>query len=376
MCMGRRWGKTVLGLHAVIVGHGNRIGALQGGTIWWIAPTYPIAQDIWRNLKHALAGAWSEKSETERRIVLPGGGSVTVKSADNPDGLRGAGLDGVVCDEAAFIQAEAWSEVLRPALSDKQGWAIFISTPKGLNWFHDLFKNATGEGWARWQAPTSQNPIVLQSELDAAKLEVHTLVFKQEYEAQFVTGGGSIFTEPARYETPNIAGAQIIIACDPAASEKTSADYSAIVVISSGGYGTDRTSDVLDVVRARMEIPKLVLKLIEVQAKWNAEVVIEAFGGFKGVPQSLRAINPRLRITEITPQGDKLTRALPVAAAWNAGRVRVPVQAPWLNDFMYEVMSFTGTKDDQHDDQVDALAHAFNAINDSGMALRIAAVNS
>jgi predicted phage terminase large subunit-like protein len=122
-----------------------------------------------------------------------------------------------------------------------------------------------------------------------------------------------------------------------------------------------------------MEIPKLVTKLVEVQAAWNADVIIEAFGGFKGVPQSLRAINPKLRIEEITPQGDKLTRALPVAAAWNNGRVRVPKHAPWLNDFMYEVMSFTGTKEDVHDDQVDALAHAYNSLEDDIVSLRIAA---
>ena len=82
---------------------------------------------IWRNLKHSLRGAWLEKNENERRIVLPGGGSITVKSADNPDSLRGAGLDGVVMDEASFMAREAWTEGIRPALADRQGWAIFAA---------------------------------------------------------------------------------------------------------------------------------------------------------------------------------------------------------------------------------------------------------
>ena len=102
---GRRWGKTASGLMATVKGHGTyrgqRKGAIDGGRIWWIAPNYGIASDIWRDLKRACRDAWIAKNEVERRIELPGGGSVTVKSADNPDSLRGSGLDGVVVDEAA-----------------------------------------------------------------------------------------------------------------------------------------------------------------------------------------------------------------------------------------------------------------------------------
>ena len=79
------------------------------------------------------------KREKQMRIDLPGGGSITVKSADDPDSLRGVGLDGLVFDEAAFARREAWVNGLRPALADRQGWAVFLSTPCGQNWLHDLF---------------------------------------------------------------------------------------------------------------------------------------------------------------------------------------------------------------------------------------------
>ncbi|MCA9315790.1 MAG: hypothetical protein KDB73_09895, partial [Planctomycetes bacterium] len=123
---GRRWGKSLLGLIACVEGHGpldsGYRGALEGAQVWWIAPTYPQGVLIWRDLKKALRGGWIEKREKEMRIVLPGGGSVTVKSADNPDALRGVGLDGVVLDEAAFMSEEAWTHGIRPALADRQGW--------------------------------------------------------------------------------------------------------------------------------------------------------------------------------------------------------------------------------------------------------------
>lgn len=101
-------------------GHGSTRGqlkgAIDGGNIWWVAPSYGVASDIWRDLKRACKNAWIDKWEVERRIQFANGGSVTVKSADNPDSLRGSGLDGVVIDEAASIKPEVWQQSIRPAL--------------------------------------------------------------------------------------------------------------------------------------------------------------------------------------------------------------------------------------------------------------------
>ena len=99
----------------VLKGHGafkgQWRGAIDGGNIWWIAPSYKVASKIWRDLKRATKDAWVEKNEVERRIELPGGGSVTVWSADDPGSLVGDGLDGVVFDEAAKIHRDAWGEL-------------------------------------------------------------------------------------------------------------------------------------------------------------------------------------------------------------------------------------------------------------------------
>lgn len=192
---GRRWGKTALGLISTTVGHGDgkRRGALQGGKVWWVAPDYPTAEEIWRDLKRLCKPIQSHKDETERRIELVTGGSVTVKSAHDPESLVGVGNDGVVIDEAAKVHPDAWYRSLRPTLSDTGGWAVFIGTPNGYNWLHDIFEHAATEpGWARWQLPTSQNPLVPQSELDAAQRDSPAF-FGQEYLAQFTSIEGAVF---------------------------------------------------------------------------------------------------------------------------------------------------------------------------------------
>lgn len=188
---GRRWGKTATGLIATVDGHGPFIGerpalkgALDGGKIWWVTFDYPTASEIWRDLKHACKGAWTDKSEVERRIELPSGGSVTVRSAHEPDKLVATGLDGLVLDEAGKMPKASW-DFLRPTLVDKQGWAFFIGTPRGYNWFHGLYQFAGSEpGWARWRRPSRDNPLITDEELAKAKREAPRL-YGQEYEARF-----------------------------------------------------------------------------------------------------------------------------------------------------------------------------------------------
>lgn len=203
---GRRWGKTGCALLASLRGHGaypgQWRGALNGGRIWWVAPSYPQIQasNIWEDLKRATRDAACKQyggniSEADRVIVLPGGGSITVKSADNPDSLRGPGLDGVVFDEGAFIKEECWTEVIRPALADKNGWGLIITTPNGRNWIHRRYTesiDATGD-WASWRCPTSENPLVTAKELASIKREIGPRRFAQEHEAAFTEPEGALF---------------------------------------------------------------------------------------------------------------------------------------------------------------------------------------
>lgn len=248
---GRRWGKTATGLMATVRGHGPRRGtfrgALDGATVWWVGQNYTsVKRQIWPDLKRALVGAWTIKSEVDHYIRLPNGGSVTVKSADNPDSLRGFGLDGVVVDEAAFCREPLWSEVLRPMLLERNGWAMFISTPNGPNWFFRLFQRAFGDGWERWQRPTRDNPLITPQELEAARLQTGPRAYAQEYDAQFAEEEGALF--PVEYfpdsmwfdahEWPADDRCLRVVACDPSMGRGAGSDYSAIVAVaqSDGGY--------------------------------------------------------------------------------------------------------------------------------------------
>ena len=191
LACGRRWGKTRLGSLMCTT------TAMMGGRAWWVAPSYPVASVGWRGIKElAMQIPGADPRQGDRLITMPSGGTVQVRSADNPDSLRGEGLDFVVLDECAFIKEAAWAEALRPALSDRQGKALFISTPKGRNWFWRLWTLGNGgddSEWRSWRFPTSSNPFIPESEIEAARKSLPERVFQQEYLAEFIDDAGGVF---------------------------------------------------------------------------------------------------------------------------------------------------------------------------------------
>ena len=188
---GRRWGKTRLGsaMCAKV--------AADGGRAWWVAPTYKVAQVGWRQIRRlALQVPGTEINRAELRAAFATGGEIQVRSASDTDSLRGEGLDFIVMDECAFIQEDAWREALRPALSDRKGSALFISTPKGRNWFWRLWQRCIDDHdyeWHGWQLPTADNPFIDPAEIEAARLDMPERVFAQEYLAQFLDDAGGVF---------------------------------------------------------------------------------------------------------------------------------------------------------------------------------------
>lgn len=191
---GRRFGKT----EAAKIWAIER--AIRGKVIWWILPNYSYATEVWEELKELLRPIRVNKKsgESQRKILLPNEGSITVKSAHDPDSLRGRGLDGVVMDEAAMIPTDAAWETLRPALSDKLGEALFLTTPKGRNWLFRLWLRGRGNtalngGWASFHFPTWESPTVPINEVEDARRDMTELGFRQEYAAQFLRDAGLVF---------------------------------------------------------------------------------------------------------------------------------------------------------------------------------------
>jgi phage terminase large subunit-like protein len=163
----------------------------------------------WRGIKRiAKQIPNTDIREVDKLIVLPTGGEIQVRSADDPNSLRGEGLDFVVMDECAFMREEAWTEALRPALSDRKGGALFISTPKGRNWFWRMWMS-DAEDVRAWRFPTGSNPYIDPGEVASAKRGLPERIFRQEYEAEFIDDAGGVFRRVMECATgEQIDGAQ------------------------------------------------------------------------------------------------------------------------------------------------------------------------
>lgn len=190
---GRRWGKSVLASRLVIISALKK----ENGTYFLVSPSYAQTSIIWRMIKRALPREYVRRiMEGEKYIELKNGSLIFAKSGDNADSLRGEGLDGVVLDEAAMLKPEVWNEAIRPALSDKGGWALIITTPKGKNWVFDLFLRGTDDTQAEFKSfsfPSFANPLLPTEEIEEMRRNLPELSFRQEVLAEFIEGGGVVF---------------------------------------------------------------------------------------------------------------------------------------------------------------------------------------
>lgn len=193
LAAGRRSGKSQAAVNEAItfaLSHNHAV-------VWVVAPTYSQAMINWRMFKQFLPHQLIKESHiTEKYLELTNGSTIWIKSGDNPDTLRGEGLDFLIVDEAAIIKKDVWEEALRPALSDKQGKAVFISTPAGHNWFFDLWirgQDSAYDNYESWRLPTSANPHIAATEIEEARQTLPELVYRQEYLSEFLDDIGAVF---------------------------------------------------------------------------------------------------------------------------------------------------------------------------------------
>jgi hypothetical protein len=191
MC-GRRWGKTTDGVEWLAD------GALSGEPCAWMAPSYKLLGEAWRELSTRLRPAAARVSEQDHRIELLGGGVIECWTLDGPDPARGRKYKRVVIDEAGIVRdlLDVWQQAIRPTLVDLHGAARIYGTPKGrTHGFVTLFaKGTSGEdGWVAFRAPTTDNPYIPASEIAIAKRELPAGVFAQEFEGVPADDGGNPF---------------------------------------------------------------------------------------------------------------------------------------------------------------------------------------
>lgn len=372
---GRRAGKTVTALSAVIWGHGPVDergeplwkGAVFGKNIVWVAPNVAQAnEEFWPTLKATLNGTWTEKNEVQKKVWLHGGGSVSIRSGEAPDSMRGVEYDGIVLEEAAKQKRYTWSSVLRPTLMTRRGWAIFISTPNAKavdpgddeNWFARLWEVDGGrEGWARWQQSSHINPLLDKAELDQIIADMSTAEHQEEILAAFKRPDDLSQVKRGwwrRYTVlPQMSKGGIFI--DLAHEEKKESDYTVCAVVQTDGIGFYW----VDLVREKMLFPQVVQTAKDLRALYNLPVYIEDVTNSKPLVQTLQKEMWGVVAQKLEGR-DKLARLASVTAQIEAGNCYLPETAGWVHEFVEEHANFPNAP---HDDMVDTTSMALRRLS-------------
>ena len=341
---GRRFGKTVLLLNRLIR------PALAGQPVAWFAPSEKYFDEVWREAVRTLGDTIARADLQKKRIELHTGGVLdfwTLHNTDDPG--RGRMYATVAIDEAAIAPRleRQWTEAIRPTLTDLVGDAWFASTPKGANYFKTL-ADRVGDGWRSWQLPTTENPHILASEVEAARRELPNAVFRQEYLAEFVTDFGAVFKAATYYDPAELPadGFREATGADFAYTSKAG-DWTVFIT----GRLKDGVLYVTDLYREQHESTVWAERLRSVPSPF-------AFigGQESGIADFLRK-DYGVRLQTQRALTDKLARAMPAVTSWNRGEIRLPARAPITTTIESELLSFTGdNRVDAHDDIVDAIA--------------------
>ena len=357
MSCGRRFGKTLLAIEWLALEAG---GALDGHPVAFFSPTYKLLLDVWSDLERTLKPVTRKANKTEMRIELTTGGKIDFWTLEDPDAGRGRKYDRIVIDEAAHARnlQVAWERAIAPTLTDLEGEAWFISTPNGLNYFHQLFQRGADPAWPDWSAhhlPSRTNPHLPAEELTRAQADLPALVFAQEYLAEFVTFGAGLVKPDYLQDGPATAGLPVVLGVDLAISEREGSDWTAIVALSRDSSGTVY---IREAERHRCGFREVLERIEAAASRWQPSLIaIEQVQFQAAVVQEL-ARSTRWAVRGIRPDRDKVTRFAPLLTRYEQRLVRHdPARVPaWFRD---ELLAFP---EGPHDDGVDAAAYAFAAL--------------
>lgn len=363
---GRRFGKTMLAAYWLALR--DEGSAINGKKAAWFSPTYKLLMEVWDQMERTLRPVLRRVNKMEQRMELVTGGVIDFWTLEDKDAGRGRRYHRIVVDEAAHARylKDAWEKAVSPTLTDFRGEAWFISTPNGINYFHELHRRGGHPDypdWASFHMPTSANPFIHPDEIEQKRLELPQLVFSQEYLAEFITFGAGLVKPEYLIAAPCPPGLPVTIGVDLAISEKATADFTAIVAMC-------RCPDsgrvyVKEAERFRGAFSEVLTRIKAAAARHNPRMVaIEQTQYQAAVVQELTRTTT-LPVRGVRPDRDKVTRFAPLLTRFEQLQVRLdPVGVPaWLRD---ELLSFPAG---EHDDGVDALSHAWNALSNAGPAV-------
>ena len=225
--IGRQWGKTTTML--------ARIGAracMDRGQYWWVAPTYPQARVAYNRFLRAFAPAVSKVNKSYQEVEVRGGAVISFKGSDSPDNLRGETLKGAVLDECGMMRSNIWPEIIQPMLRVHKGWATLGGTPKGPNWFRDVYFRAPDDpDWSRFHYPSNQSPFFSDDEFEKARASTSERIFRQEYLAEFLADDNDVFRGINDCIAGQLHGAQSGVSYVLGVDVAKHADWTVIVVL-------------------------------------------------------------------------------------------------------------------------------------------------
>lgn len=356
---GRRFGKTMLaGWWLALDDDGSAIG---GKKTAWFAPTYKLLMEVWDTFERNLKPVTRRVNKMEQRIELITGGVIDFWTLEDKDAGRGRKYHRIVIDEAAHARylKDAWEQAISPTLTDYRGQAWFISTPRGTNYFHELFRRGQSPEWPEWASfhlPTSANPYISADEIEARRRELPALVFAQEYEAQFVTFGGNLIRAEMLIDAPCPAHLQVSLGVDLAISSKEGADFTAIAAVAR-----DPESGLVyvkEVERGRWQFHEAQARIKAAAARHRPRLIAVEQTQYQAamVQELLRTTT--LPVRGIRPERDKVTRFAPLLTRFEQHQVRLdPAGVP--SAVRDELLAFP---EGEHDDCVDALTYAWAAL--------------
>jgi len=364
---GRRFGKSRLAAWLLL------IEALQstGKDVFYVAPTYQQARDIlWGLLKELGHEVIKSAHENTSVLTLVNNRKIYLKGADRPDTLRGVGLCFCVIDEYADIKPNVWEQILRPALADVQGKALFIGTPKGRNHFYDLYKYAEGnkdEEWTSFHYSSYDNPLIPASEIDAAKRSMSSFAFRQEFLASFEAASRDIFKEEwIKYDEEEPKEGRYFIAVDlagfvkvdkMASAKNKQLDETAISIVKVNEEGWW----VAEIKHGRWDIKETCSQIMSAVLHYEPTAVGIEKGSLKNAAlpylmDLMRKHNHYFRIDDCTHGNQKKTDRIVWALQGRFEHEQVKLNyGDWNNEFVDQLVNFPNSQ--LHDDLIDSLAY-------------------
>jgi phage terminase large subunit-like protein len=363
---GRRTGKSRLAAWKLII-EGL---ASNRGQIFYVAPTQGQARDImWDLLLELGHSVITGKHVNNLQLTLVNGTKISLKGADRPETMRGISLKYLVMDEYADMKPEVWEQILRPALADLKGSAMFIGTPMGRNHFYELYQYACledDEDWAGFHYTSYDNPIIDAKEIEQAKKSMSSYSFRQEFMASFEAMGSELFKEEwIIYDKEEPDTGHYYISVDLAgfadvAKVKTKnkvLDQTAISIVKVNEDGWW----VKDIMLGRWGTKEVARKLFQAVEIYQPLLVGIERGALKNavlpyIEDLMKQHQRFFRIYELTHGNKNKTDRIVWALQGNFehGRIRIN-KGEWNIQFLDQLFQFPNPL--VHDDAVDSLAY-------------------